>query len=154
MSDEPIAILASSRSSRAAEKEPPHLWPVILLMLILLAVAVAFFGARNGDTASPAPTTTDTPVRDARVYLVSYRFGVFSPTNLRIHAGDTVRFRNDSATGSHIVSDIQPGARTPEFDSIGDVAPASYFSYTFANVGTFAYSNASNNNESGIIIVR
>jgi plastocyanin len=152
---DPLAILAVRRN------EPPisrgfHLWPLIVLMLILLTVAVATLGSRTASpiVVTPTPTASDIVDREARVYAVSYRFGVFSPTNLRIHAGDTVRWKNDSPLPVRIVAQLQAGQKVPEFDSIGTVQPDGYFSYTFGTAGVFGYNNASNTNESGVIIVR
>lgn len=150
MPDDPIAILTSTRST--PDPARPHLWPLILIVLLLLSVAVGIFG--SSESATPVPTVSGTPERQARIYTISYRFGVFSPTNLRIHAGDTVRFRNDSPLPIRIVAQLQPGQRTPEFDSIGEIAPDGYFSYTFAMAGIFGYNNYSDKDQAGIIIVR
>jgi len=132
----------------------PHFWPLILLMLVLLALAVAFLGPPPSTDASPTPVPSGDVSRDPRVYVVSYRFGVFSPTNLRIHAGDTVRWRNDSPLPIRIIAQLQEGQKTPEFDSVGPVQPDAYFAYTFGAVGVFGYYNPSDSNESGVIIVR
>lgn len=151
---DPIAILTARRNEPSERHERPHFWPLILLMLILLAVAVMTFGEpAPTPEESPVPTVTDE--RDPRVYLVSYRFGVFSPTNLRIHAGDTVRWRNDSPLPIRVVAQLQAGRRVPEFDSIGTIQPSGYFSYTFATPGVFGYYNPSSEaSEIGVIIVR
>jgi len=104
-------------------------------------------------TISTSPTQT--LGRQSRMYVVSYKGSVFSPTNLRIHAGDTVRFYNDSFFPIHIVSDVN---YTQEdfagFDSVGDIPPGSSFSFTFTVKGTFGYNNGKNVNEAGTIIVR
>ena len=152
MGDNPIAILTASRSH---DPEPgrPHLWPLILVALMLMAAAVIYFGGRQSMPVAN-PTPSGTADREARVYTVSYRFGVFSPTNLRIHAGDTVRFRNDSSTLIRIVAQLQPGEHAPEFDSVGDIQPGSYFSYTFSRVGVFVYINNADERQTGVIIVR
>lgn len=133
-----------------------HLWPFIVLMLVLLAIAVATLQQPPAPitSSSPTPTESDTVVRDPRVYSVNYRFGVFSPTNLRIHVGDTVRWKNDSPLPIRVTAQLQTSQKVPEFDSVGTVQPGSYFSYTFSTVGVFGYANASNSNESGVIIVR
>lgn len=152
--DDPIAILTASRA--AAEQEHPGrpgMWALILVMLALLAVSIAFFG-KHDTTASMEPVVSQAPERAARAYTVSYRFGVFSPTNLRIHAGDTVRFRNDSQVAIRIVADVSAGQKMPEFDSVGQVQPGSYFSYTFPVTGVYAYHNDSESSESGVITVR
>lgn len=153
---DPLAILAIRRS----EPEPPHmrhhLWPFIILMLVLLAIAVATLQQPPAPaaTTTPTPTESDVVQREARVYSVSYRFGVFSPTNLRIHVGDTVRWKNDSPLPIRITAQLEMNQKIPAFDSVGTVEPGSYFSYTFSTAGTFGYGNASNSNESGVIIVR
>jgi plastocyanin len=152
--DDPIAILAAQRSQYEPPHGRPHFWPLIILVLILLSVAVVTLGQPSTIETTPTPTPSDTAAREARVYVVSYRFGVFSPTNLRIHAGDTVRWRNDSPVAIRVVAQLQQGDKVPEFDSVGQVQPGSYFSYTFPGAGTFGYNNAARTSESGVIIVR
>lgn len=132
------------------------LWLLIILMMILLAAAVSIFG---GTPIDANPTTTETPEpttsQSSRVYTVSYKAGVFSPTNIRIKAGDTVRFRNDGLMGIQVVSDPHPTHDgLTGFDSIGDIPAGSFFSYTFAARGTFGYHNERNPKEAGIVIVR
>lgn len=153
MVDEPIANLISH--PEPSNKGRPYIWVAILLVLVLMVVAVAFLGPRAEEVnPSPTVTVTSTPEREARIYVVSYRFGVFSPTNLRIHAGDTVRFRNDSPLPIRVTAQLQPGQRVPEFDSVGPIQADSYFSYTFPTVGIYGYINASDKTEAGVIIVR
>ncbi len=153
---DPLAILAVRRNEPQTPRLRFHLWPFIVLMLILLGVAVATMTpqAPVDPSTTPTPTTSETVDRESRVYSVSYRFGVFSPTNLRIHAGDTVRWKNDSPLPVRVVAQLQNGQHTPEFDSIGSIPPDGYFAYTFGSLGVFGYSNASNESESGVIIVR
>lgn len=127
-------------------------WLVIILLLSLLAFSVIHFGNLQ-PAVSPTPTAiadnSATPLAQPRIYTISYDSGVFSPTNLRIHAGDTVRFKNDSIFPIRIISDDMVG-----FDSIGDIPQGSYFSFTFAARGTFSYHNKNNGNQTGTIIVR
>lgn len=153
MSDNIVATVTSNRTSHT-DLLRPYLWVLILIVLALMVVAVAVLGSRtsSGDIIVNSPEAT--AEREARIYTISYRFGVFSPTNLRIHNGDTVRFRNDSSSAIHIIAQKQPNEKTPEFDSIGPVAPGSYFSYTFARIGVFGYYNVDNKNEAGVIMVR
>ena len=150
MTDDPIAFLTSTQTPEPSGRL--HLWPIIIIVMVLLAVAVSVFS--KGNLTVLSPTSSGTPERQVRIYTVSYRFGVFSPTNLRIHTGDTVRFRNDSYLPIRVVAQIQSDRRTAEFDSVGTVEPGGYFSYTFANVGIFGYNNYADANEAGVIIVR
>lgn len=132
-------------------------WVLIILVLMLLAVAVSIFGTTPVDESlvtgseTPAPTQSTQP----RLYTVSYKGGVFSPTNLRIHAGDTVRFRNDSFFPIRVVSDSHPAHdQLPGLDSVSDIPQNSYFAFTFAAKGIFGYHNERDPDQSGTIIVR
>jgi|GEM_PF-1807126 len=141
-----------NRPSFGTAHAPGISWLVVILLMILLAFAVIHFG-RLEPTISPTPTAivdnSSTPIAQPRIYTISYNSGVFSPTNLRIHAGDTVRFKNDSIFPTRIVSEDLVG-----FDSVGDIPQDSYFSFTFAARGTFSYHNKNNSDQIGTIIVR
>lgn len=146
------AQLTASRPSFRKENEPGISWLVIIVLLALLAVAVIIFGKPEDmatTTPTGAPNDSPTPSMVARIYTVSYDSGVFSPSNLRIHAGDTVRFKNDSIFPIHVASYDIVG-----FDSVGDVPQGSYFAFTFAARGTFTYYNTHNKDQTGTIIVR
>lgn len=132
-------------------------WLMIIAALILLGAAVTIFGPTSGGgpvaSGSITPSTTETP--QPRIYTVSYKNRVFSPTNLRIHVGDTVRFRNDSLVSMRIVSELPPtGSDAAGFDSVGEIPNGSFFAVTFAVKGTYNYHNARNTGEVGSIIVR
>lgn len=148
---DPFAILTSSRTPTPPPARP-HLWSLIVAVLVLLVAAILVLGP--GSQVPTGPMPSDTVIREARIYTVFYRFGVYSPTNLRIHTGDTVRFRNDSSQAIRVVADVLPGASAPEFDSVGAVPTGGMFSFTFANTGTFSYHTDGKENEIGTIIVR
>jgi len=151
--EEPEVQLTASRPSFRKSNEPGLSWLVIIVLLILLAAAVIIFAkpqdVATGGTPTVAPSDSPTPVMVVRIYTVSYDAGVFSPSNLRIHAGDTVRFKNDSIFPIHVTS-----ADIVGFDSVGDVPQGSYFAFTFAARGTFTYYNTHNKDQTGTIIVR
>ncbi len=151
---DPLAILAVRRIEHEPQHGRPHFWPLIFLMLLLLALAVSVLEKPSAGDATVTPTPTESADREPRVYTVGYRFGVFSPTNLRIHAGDTVRWHNQSSLPIRVVAQLQGGERIPLFDSIGTVQPDGYYAFTFSTIGIFGYYNPSSSNESGVIIVR
>ena len=152
MTDELLATLASTRTTPPS-RQGPHLWPLIILATVLLTIAVSLLGETPVPGQTPTPSGSDVP-REARIYTITYKNGVFSPTNLRIHAGDTVRWRNEDLLPIRVVAQLQPGQRTPVFDSLGPVQPNSFFSYTFAVAGVFGYHNPQSPEESGVIIAR
>ncbi len=154
MSEDVEAQLAvkENRPSFRDAHAPGISWLVVIILMIILAFAVIHFGSLQ-PIVLPSPTSSaevsTTPTSQPRIYTISYDSGVFSPTNLRIHAGDTVKFKNDSIFPIHIVSEDLVG-----FDSVGDIPQNSYFSFTFAARGTFSYYNSHNPDQAGTIIVR
>lgn len=135
-------------------RHPAFFWLLIVLLMVGSAIAVSLL-ADERQLASITPSPLPSETREPRFYTVSYRSGVFSPTNLRIHAGDTVRFKNESFFGIRIVSDPHPAHNQLfGFDSVGDVPQGSYFSYTFSEKGIFGYHNEKKPEEQGMIIVR
>ena len=155
-----VQLARKDEPSRGGVNRPPFRtahapgisWLVVILLMVLLALSVMHFGNLQ-PAVIPSPTTSpdnsSAPIVQPRIYTIAYDSGVFSPTNLRIHAGDTVRFKNDSIFPIRIVSDDMVG-----FDSIGDVPQGSYFSFTFAARGTCSYRNDHNSDQTGTIIVR
>ena len=145
--------LAVKRKDKVPTLNAPGLiWLLIVVLLVLMGLAVSILGDSQGlggavPAISEEPTPTET--RQPRIYTVSYKNGVFSPTNLRIHAGDTVRFKNESLFSIRILSDSYLG-----FDSVGEIPQGSFFSFTFAAKGIFDYHNYGNAEEKGTIIVR
>ena len=137
-------------------KPKGHLWLLIILVLVGFVLSVIYFSRRNPDLINAAASITNKPsARQPRVYTVFYGLGVFSPTNIRIHVGDSVRFQNDGNAPLRVVSDSVNGVvDLAGFDSIGDIQPGGVFSYTFIQAGTFGYHNSHDPAEEGAVIVR
>lgn len=133
-----------------------RIWLLTILTLVILSGAVFYFSSKDVDFQN-APNFSATPrqSRNPRTYTVSYSNGVFSPTNLRIHLGDTVHFQNKNSISIRIVSERINGVpQLSTFDSISAIPSQEFFSYTFIELGIWGYQNALNNQEHGSIIVR
>ncbi len=155
MPDLEVQLAVAKKQKRLPTISGPGLfWMLIILTLVLFGLAVSMLGRpQNPSAESPTPTeTVSIQTTPSRIYTVSYKNGVFSPTNLRIHAGDTVRFKNEGIFPIRIVSG--PDSSLVGFDSVGDIPQGSYFSFTFAAKGIFDYHNDRNPKETGTIIVR
>lgn len=129
-----------------------HFLLIILLLLVLIIGSVLFFSRYNNydlSALNATPPITSKNERTPRVYTVFYRTGTFSPTNIRIRAGDTVRFENHSLFSVHILSNDLIG-----FDSIGSVPAGGVFAYTFTVPGIFNYFNKKNIDQNGKVNVR
>jgi len=152
-----MASLKERLAERSDNSEPNGLgWLFILLLLVLLSAAILYFSQGSKNIIGAPPTSTITVVnRPPRTYSVYYDRGVFSPTNLRIHSGDTVRFENDNVLPIRVVTDPHPAHNgLVGFDSASEVRNKESFTYTFNTVGIFSYHNERNPNETGTIIVR
>ena len=127
---------------------------LILLALIALVVgfvyAVFFYGrgvpqsgsqATVSDTSgfpqdAPAPTPQDyVSAQKGFHYLVSYTERGFTPATLSVNKGETVRFTNNSNN---------PLRLSLENAQVTSLNHGEYYEYTFANAGTFVYSEGTN----------
>src|SRR3989338_8882697 len=102
-----MAFFGKKLELRERQHNPAVFWILIIVLMLFLAGAVKMF-AKPDDLSSKIPTPLPEETRQPRFYTVSYKSGVFSPTNLRIHAGDTVRFKNESFFSIRVVSDPHP----------------------------------------------
>ncbi len=134
-----------------------RLWLLVILVMLIFAVSVIYFSRNNPEWANldKAKISSPSSIRPIRLYSVFYNTGVFSPTNIRVHVGDSVKFQNDNNQAVLIQSDETSGiADLIGFDSVGDVQPNGSFTYTFTIAGSFGYHNKYNKNERGMVIVR
>lgn len=143
-----------AKRKKTTKESASVFWIFIILILGLFVASVMFF--TRGEIIEPRDrganllsVDQEEDNRASRIYTVNYKNGVFSPTNLRIHLGDTVRFKNEGILPIRIISDGLPG-----FDSIGTIPRGGVFSYTFSSRGIFQYYNDRNDNEIGTVIVR
>lgn len=128
-------------------------WFLTLIILFLFSGAVFYFG-RDLPKDQQA-NLNETQNYTSRTYTVYYTSGVFSPTNLQINVGDTVRFFNDNLFPIRVVSDPHPEhTDLPGFDSISDIPPQTTFSFTFTKRGIFDYHNERKVEQKGTIIVK
>lgn len=131
-------------------------WILIVLLLILLSLAVLYFGkSGHPQQAVASKTNSQFTPRPPRTYSVFYSGGVFSPTNLRIHSGDTVKFQNNGFSAIKIAPNSEKDQENGVgFENIGEIQTKNSFSYTFSTSGIFNYHNEKNPNEAGAIIIR
>lgn len=129
-------------------------WVLVLIVLLLMAVAVPYFSSKT-NLVDTTTSTNRLTTRPARIYSIYYGGGVFSPTNLRIHTGDTVKFQNTSSVSVWIISDPHPAHNTlTALNSRAPLLPQGIFVYTFSTPGIYNYHNELNPNETGLISVR
>lgn len=136
-----------------SESGQQFFWFSIILILSLFGGAVLIF---SRDLPRDQEANVGQPKNYVgKTYTVFYTNGVFSPTNLQINVGDTVRFSNDSLFPIKVVSDPHPDhTDLPGFDSISDIPVQGVFTFTFIKRGIFDYHNEKKIEQKGTIIVK
>jgi plastocyanin len=118
-----------------------------------MGTAVYYFESKHINLADQNAYPTPTPSRIAREYTVFYQGGVFSPTNMHIHQGDSVKFQNNANTPIYIAH-TRTSTDAIGLDSGGAITPNNSFTYTFNDEGVFSYYNNFNDTQRGSVIVR
>lgn len=148
---------------------------LITIVVIVLVVLGGYFLLSN-KAAAPEPTP-ETPTEENSVLpiqnetiTVSYTDSGFSPLELSVKVGDTVRFVNNSGIGMWVGADEHPthtsydGTATREhcvdgaavggtFDACRQVAAGSSWEFTFTKAGTFSYHNHARASHGGTVVV-
>lgn len=127
----------------------------IHLMLMGMLVLVAFTAVScNGSAKVGADTDNDTDdtadisadvsatTETAKTVTIEYRDAGFSPANVTINKGDTVRFLNKSSNAFWPASGPHPThTALPAFDAKQNVAVDGNYDYTFNDEGEWGYHN-------------
>lgn len=138
-------------------KPDGKLWFLVILVSIIFAGSLYYFGLNQKVNEYSKAIISSSPDnnRQARMYTVFYNTGVFSPTNIRVHVGDSIKFQNDSSDSLYVVSDSTNNILDLiGFDSVGNIPPKSSFVFTFSKAGSFGYHNNLEKSEQGMVIVR
>ncbi len=102
---------------------------------------------------STAPTEQEATTTPVGGNVVTYSDSGFSPAVLTVKVGESVEFKNDSATNIQVNSAPHPThTQFPELN-IGQIAPGESKSVTFTAAGTKKYHNHLNASENGSIVV-
>lgn len=101
----------------------------------------------SGEVSEPLPTAS---VR----YISSFGLKSFSPREVTIKVGQTVRWTNETSGGMWIASDPHPlHTDLPELDKKSSVSPGQSWEFTFTNPGTYGYHNHLSPSKTGTVIV-
>jgi plastocyanin len=105
-----------------------------------LVACVIKLAVADGYAASPSPAPAASPS------LVTIKDFGFSPSTVKIHVGDTVRWKNNDSV-SHTATSTSKG-----FDS-GNLDNGQSFSFTFTKSGSYSYVCSYHPSMTGIVIV-
>jgi plastocyanin len=128
-------------------------WPFIVVIVVIVAVAAIAIGnknSKNATTPPPAPTptssnaatnntnpTTASPSGSSSSTSENNKVTIanmsYSPADITVKKGTSVTWTNNDSIAHTVTADSNNA-----FDS-GNLGPGKTFSFTFNNVGTFAY---------------
>ena len=110
----------------------------------------------------------DVQIQLAKNYEVKYTDSGYTPSELKIKAGDTVTFKNESTHEMWVGSAMHPthavysgttlqqhcpDAENNDLDQYKSAKPGESWSFTFSKTGTWGYHNHAKANQFGKIIV-
>lgn len=115
----------------------------------------------NPDSSTPAspPLNTQPPATEnqppaPQAAVVIYTDNGYSPAELRVKAGTTVIFKNQSSGPVRTASNPHPvHTDLPGFDAKAGTAPGESYSFKFTQKGTWGYHNHLEPSDGGQIIV-
>lgn len=149
---------------------------IITIIIIIIIFVVGFLILRDDtpqdttanevkqtQTAEGSNISSDTIVEvedtvietTPEVIVVTYNDEGFTPKNISIVQGQTVRFINKSSGNMWVASDNHPTHRImPEFDEKKAVGNSESYEFTFTKTGEWTYHNHIKPNTIGTIIVK
>ncbi len=143
-------------------------WFIVLLVLVAGVVYLIASGnfAEKRDEMSATSTAEEAIPLGAG--MIAYTDGGFSPSPLTVKAGETVTFKNESgrevwpASATHPTHTVYPGSDIEKcdsaapgemFDACGPVMPGESWSFTFSEVGEWAYHDHLSTSYFGKVVV-
>lgn len=111
------------------------------------------------NTVAPQATSQASPVENpledmTNAVTVSYKDGAFSPSLVKVKAGQAVKFVNSGKDPVWVASDPHPTHTDyPGFDSRKGLASGESYIFVFNRVGTWGYHNHLNPGEKGTVEV-
>ncbi len=100
------------------------------------------------------PSTTPTPVIKNGVYVINYTTSGFSPNQLEIAVGKSVRWTNNSDKAMRIFSNDTGSTVFTTLNSSKTVGKGGVYEFTFLYKGAWGYHNQNNSGDTGLIIVK
>ena len=119
----------------------------------LFLSACNLYKTSGGETGGTGETAAQKETAPVSGNLITYTDSGFSPAQVSVKVGDTVTFKNDSATSVQVNSSPHPAhTQFPELN-VGSIAAGESKSVTFTTAGTKKYHNHLNPSQNGTIVV-
>ena len=134
---------------------------LIIVVLVIAALGYALFaniGANekleNETSMTTEPTATESiMMEDETEAIVTLDETNFSPNNLKVKAGTSVKWINKSGKTASVNSDDHPTHQLNSFLNLGDFTNGSALEVLFERPGIYGYHNHRNASQNGTVTV-
>lgn len=124
-----------------------------IIVVVVLAGGVWFLKGQNESQQDIIPSRPDSEATQGEAEVV-YTDAGYSPKDLRVKAGTTVVYKNQSSGPMWTASNIHPThSILPEFDAKTSTPVGESYSFTFTKNGEWKYHNHLKPNHGAAIIV-
>lgn len=125
-----------------------------VILVILVGGFLAFGRNTNTEEQASTPVGENGATSPTEEVVIRYSDSGYEPTSMRVSAGTTVTFINESSRPMWTASDVHPTHQIlPEFDTREGIAPGERYSHTFTKVGTWKFHDHIKPQHVGDIIV-
>ena len=135
----------------------------ILIILLILLLGVTYVLSDNKDVKFQAPLASVGSIKEPKdvdttvisteiIHIVSYSSNGFSPSNLILSKGESVRFENNTEELMWVMSEESKGC-SEGIDEFDQCYPSKEFEYKFNEAGEWGFYNHLNKEHSGVVVV-
>src|SRR5579883_3210500 len=126
---------------------------VIIIVIIIIGGVIALTHKSNNNTTTPpanssSTSSTTTTNQSAVAGTINIRDMMFTPSQITVPKGGTVKWTNNDTTTHTVVADLGNGPNS------GDIAPGQTYSYTFTKSGSVQYHCSIHPSMRGTIVVK
>ena len=126
----------------------------VIGVAVLLALSIFVFNKKTSPPIVVEQPIVNDPAPVVFKNIVTYKNGVFTPSNFSVKAGTAVSFVNASDEGMWIGANPHPSHTSlPSFDAKREYKPGETYKYTFVKKGSFGYHNHVNPMARGTLTV-
>lgn len=121
----------------------------VLVIVLVAAIVIGFLASRSNKTkTTPTPKTLVSNIQT--VTTVKYDGKAFTPADISVKAGTTIRFVNNSSSGLWVES---TNSMLPTLNSTKVLDKNGSYNFTFTQKGSVKYDNKQSSSQTGKVTV-
>ncbi len=124
-----------------------------IIIAVVIVGGIFFFAKQNPNTSNSTPTPTATQQAENATVITLTKTG-FTPNNITVKAGTTVKWVNNSGAVGQVDSDPHPVHTSYPAMNFQPFSEGSSVELVFDKAGTYHYHNHLNPSQTGTITVQ